>query len=247
MRGDDTVIEKNCRSDIKKDAINNIRRKRKPHERRQVYPQNRRSKRNDERKTAVKPAMSLHVPRDGSLRGSFVHVQHSTVSVKVKNNKISTRRPWWAQTTLEENGESLKFASKSYRDSPNQRSIHLNSRNVARTRFRDSTRRVQKNHFGRRRLGILSRGLVNGTHTNRTEEPTCGISGILLEHAQREIPRPPISNAACETGALDALSFDRSPATGPSRTGSSVTPSSSKVTHALGSGNCESPQPLSSD
>lgn len=120
-------------------------------------------------------------------------------------------------------------------------------RNVARTRFRDSTRRVQKNHFGRRRLGILSRGLVNGTHTNRTEEPTCGISGILLEHAQREIPRPPISNAACETGALDALSFDRSPATGPSRTGSSVTPSSSKVTHALGSGNCESPQPLSSD
>jgi hypothetical protein len=27
MRGDDTVIEKNCRSDIKKDAINNIRRK----------------------------------------------------------------------------------------------------------------------------------------------------------------------------------------------------------------------------
>jgi hypothetical protein len=71
----------------------------------------------------------------------------------------------------------------------NQSSLLLATRNFARARFRDSTRRVQKSHFGRRRLEILSRGLGNGAQYK--EEESSGISGILLEHAQREFLRPP--------------------------------------------------------
>ncbi|KAF8273339.1 hypothetical protein EI94DRAFT_1302297 [Lactarius quietus] len=77
-------------------------------------------------------------------------------------------------------------------------------RNFARARFRDSTRRAQKSHFGRRRLEILSRGLGNGARS-KEEEPS-GISGILLEHAQREISRPPEYMRSTRTEAPDTFS-----------------------------------------
>ncbi|KAN0113405.1 hypothetical protein V8E52_007686 [Russula decolorans] len=95
-------------------------------------------------------------------------------------------------------------------------------RNVARTRFRDSTRRVQKNHFGRRRLGILSRGLVNGTHHATEEETTSGISSILLEHAQREISRPSRSSPVQQTEAHRAFTHDLPSSTRSSTSGSNV-------------------------
>lgn len=122
----------------------------------------------------------------------------------------------------------------------------IDLRNVARMRFRDSTRRVQKNHFGRRRLGILSRGLVNGTHHPAEEETaTSGISGILLEHAQREISRPPISAPVHQSGARDAFNLDPSSSTGSTRS-SNATPSELRSTHILENGSRESPRPLSS-
>jgi hypothetical protein len=122
-------------------------------------------------------------------------------------------------------------------------------RNVARTRFRDSARRVQKNHFGRRRLGILSRGLVNrdGTQQPAEEETTPGISSILLEHAQKEISRlPPVSASAHQPGARGAaFALDPSESsTGSSTTGSNVAPSNLKFTHTLENGSCESPRRL---
>ncbi|KAH9031743.1 hypothetical protein EDB85DRAFT_1958116 [Lactarius pseudohatsudake] len=82
-------------------------------------------------------------------------------------------------------------------------------RNFARARFRDSTRRAQKSHFGRRRLEILSRGLGNATQPN--EEESSGISGILLEHAQREIFRPLEYMRSSGTEGPDTLSGPSSP------------------------------------
>ena len=116
------------------------------------------------------------------------------------------------------------------------------SRNVARTRFRDSTRRVQKNHFGRRRLGILSRGLVNGTHPTE-EQTTSGISGILLEHAQREISRPSRSSPVQRTGVRHA---GPSSSTGSSTSGSNVARPQLRSTRTLDHGSCEFPWSLSS-
>jgi hypothetical protein len=108
-------------------------------------------------------------------------------------------------------------------------------RNYARTRFRDSTRRVQKNHFGRRRLGILSRSLANGAHL-KDKEAAPGISSILLEHAQREMSHPQTSffrePRAEPLGAFTSESPSRS-----SRTGSEVT-----HTHIMNTGSCESPR-----
>lgn len=118
-------------------------------------------------------------------------------------------------------------------------------RNVARTRFRDSIRRVQKNHFSRRRLGILSRGLVNGTQPTE-EETTPGISSILLEHAQREISRPSRSSPVQQTEARRAFVHDPSSSTGSSTPGSNVARSHLRFTRTLGYGSCESPWPLSS-
>ncbi|KAF8461813.1 hypothetical protein DFH94DRAFT_173924 [Russula ochroleuca] len=121
-------------------------------------------------------------------------------------------------------------------------------RNVARTRFRDSARRVQKNHFGRRRLGILSRGLVNGTYQPAEEETTSGISGILLEHAQKEISRTPVSVPEHQTGARGAAcTLDPSSSTGSSTTSSNLVPSNLRLTHTLDNGSCESSRPLSSN
>ena len=118
-------------------------------------------------------------------------------------------------------------------------------RNVARTRFRDSTRRVQKNHFGRRRLGILSRGLVNGAHHPAEEETaTSGISGILLEHAQREISRPSMSALVHQTGARGAFTLDPSSSTGSSTRSSNPTPSSLRFPHTPENGSCEFPTDL---
>ncbi|KAH9063939.1 hypothetical protein EDB87DRAFT_1681078 [Lactarius vividus] len=82
-------------------------------------------------------------------------------------------------------------------------------RNFARARFRDSTRRAQKSHFGRRRLEILSRGLRNAAQLNE-EEPS-GISGILLDHAQREISRPSEYMRSSWTEGPDTLSGPSSP------------------------------------
>ncbi|KAH9954273.1 hypothetical protein BC827DRAFT_970607 [Russula dissimulans] len=108
-------------------------------------------------------------------------------------------------------------------------------RNVARTRFRNSTRRVQKDHFGRRRLGILSHGLANGTHTQE-EETSAGMSSILLEHAQRVISRPPaMSLHAHQTGAAGASASDHSSPAGPSRTSSDISTPNSRVTNVLDS------------
>jgi hypothetical protein len=67
-------------------------------------------------------------------------------------------------------------------------SLHTIS-NFARARFRDSTRRAQKSHFGRRRLEILSHSLGNGPQSK--EEDTSRKSGIVLEHAPREFSRLP--------------------------------------------------------
>jgi hypothetical protein len=118
-------------------------------------------------------------------------------------------------------------------------------RNVARTRFRDSARRVQKNHFGRRRLGILSRGLVNGTHATE-EETASGISSILLEHAQREISRPSRSSPVQQTEARRAFTHDPPSSTGPSTSGSNVARPNLRFTRTLDYGSCESPWLLSS-
>ncbi|KAI9439880.1 hypothetical protein H4582DRAFT_1557426 [Lactarius indigo] len=82
-------------------------------------------------------------------------------------------------------------------------------RNFARARFRDSTRRAQKSHFGRRRLEILSRGLGNAAQHN--EEESSGISGILLEHARREISRAPEYMRSNRTEAPGTLSGPSSP------------------------------------
>ncbi|KAH9003071.1 hypothetical protein EDB86DRAFT_3073548 [Lactarius hatsudake] len=82
-------------------------------------------------------------------------------------------------------------------------------RNFARARFRDSTRRAQKSHFGRRRLEILSRGLGNAAQRNE-EEPS-GISGILLEHAQKEFSRPLEYMRSSRTEGPDTLSGPSSP------------------------------------
>ncbi|KAI9457202.1 hypothetical protein F5148DRAFT_1287740 [Russula earlei] len=105
-------------------------------------------------------------------------------------------------------------------------------RNVARSRFRNSTRRVQKDHFGRRRLGILRHSLVNGAHPQE-EKAAAGIQGINLEHAQREISRPPISLPfAYQTGGPGALSFlDPSSPPRSSRTGPDVTPPELEATN----------------
>jgi len=123
---------------------------------------------------------------------------------------------------------------------------HRSFRNVARTRFRDSTRRVQKDHFGRRRLGILSRGLVNGTHHATEEKTTSGISSILLEHAQREISRPSRSSPVQQTGTRRTLTLDPPSSTGSSTSGSNVARPHLKLTRTLDYGSCESPWPLSS-
>jgi hypothetical protein len=117
-------------------------------------------------------------------------------------------------------------------------------RNVARTRFRDSTRRVQKNHFGRRRLGILSRGLVNGTQATE-EETTAGISSILLEHAQREISRSSRSSPVQQTEARRAFTHNPPLSTGSSTSGSNVARPHLRSTLTLDYGTCESPWPLS--
>lgn len=85
----------------------------------------------------------------------------------------------------------------------------LSIRNFARARFRDSTRRVQKSHFGRRRLEILSRGL--GNRVQSKEEESSGISGILLEHAMREYPRPSEYMRSNRTEAPDTFSGLSSP------------------------------------
>ncbi|KAI0255109.1 hypothetical protein BJV78DRAFT_818384 [Lactifluus subvellereus] len=94
-------------------------------------------------------------------------------------------------------------------------------RNFARTRFRDSTRRVQKNHFGRRRLGILGRSLGNGTHS-KDEETAPGMSSILLEHAQREISRPRVSFPPSHAEPLGAFTLNPSSSSESSRTGSNL-------------------------
>jgi hypothetical protein len=121
---------------------------------------------------------------------------------------------------------------------------HRSLRNVARTRFRDSTRRLQKNHFGRRRLGILSRGLVNGTHA--TEEVTTpGISSILLEHAQREISRP-LRSSPVQQEARRAFNHDAPSSAGSSTSGSNIARPHLRFTRTLDYGSCESPWPLSS-
>ena len=88
-------------------------------------------------------------------------------------------------------------------------SLSLSTRNFARARFRDTTRRTQKSHFGRRRLEILSRGLGNGAQYK--EEDSSGISGILLEHAQREFSRPPEYMRSNRTEAPDTFSGLSSP------------------------------------
>ncbi|KAH8980903.1 hypothetical protein EDB92DRAFT_223830 [Lactarius akahatsu] len=100
-------------------------------------------------------------------------------------------------------------------------------RNFARARFRDSTRRAQKSHFGRRRLEILSRGLGNAAQPN--EEESSGISGILLEHAQREFSRPLEYMRSSRTEGPDTLSGPSSPFI------SGHTIKLSKVVHALDS------------
>ena len=122
---------------------------------------------------------------------------------------------------------------------------HRSFRNVARTRFRDSTRRVQKNHFGRRRLGILSRGLANGTHATQEETTSgSGISSILLEHAQREIARPSRVLPVQQTGERRAYTHDPPSSTGPSTSGSNVARSHLRFTGTLDHESCESPWPL---
>lgn len=137
------------------------------------------------------------------------------------------------QITQGENGE------RSFEYAPNYPQLVVTDlfRNVARTRFRDSTRRVQKNHFGRRRLAILSRGLVNGTHATE-EETTSGISSILLEHAQREISRPSKSSPVQQTGARRAFTHDPPSSTGPSTSGSNV--ARPHLTRTVDYGSCES-------
>ncbi|KAH9177406.1 hypothetical protein EDB89DRAFT_1543238 [Lactarius sanguifluus] len=105
-------------------------------------------------------------------------------------------------------------------------------RNFARARFRDSTRRAQKSHFGRRRLEILSRGLGNAAQPN--EEGSSGISGILLEHAQREFSRPLEYMRSSRTEGPDILSGPSSPFI----SGHAI--KLSKVVHALDSESCTS-------
>ncbi|KAH9033433.1 hypothetical protein EDB84DRAFT_97116 [Lactarius hengduanensis] len=105
-------------------------------------------------------------------------------------------------------------------------------RNFARARFRDSTRRAQKSHFGRRRLEILSRGLGNAAQPN--EEESSGISGILLEHAQREFSRPLEYMRSSRTEGPDTLSGPSSPFI----SGHAI--KLSKVVHALDSESCTS-------
>jgi hypothetical protein len=119
-------------------------------------------------------------------------------------------------------------------------------RNVARTRFRDSTRRIQKNHFGSRRLGVLSRSLgVNGIHGKQEETNNSGISGILLEHAQREIPRRSVPLPARKTGALGAFTSGSSSSTAPYGISSNAAATSNLgVPHILGDESCESWRPL---
>lgn len=157
-----------------------------------------------------------------------------------RGSDVLLRRPWRAQITLVENGKSFTSESTFNISQP----VAAFFRNVARTRFRDSTRRAQKSHFGCRRLGILSRSLVNRTHS-KEEETTSGISGILLEHAQREISCPSMSTLAHQTGALGAFTSEPPSSTVSSRTGSSSTSSNLKATHLPDNGSCESPRPLS--
>jgi hypothetical protein len=142
------------------------------------------------------------------------------------------------QITQEENGEFFRVRVEISRPL----AVVTPFRNFARTRFRDSTRRVQKDHFGRRRLGILSRSLGNGAR-RKDEEAAPGISSILLEHAQREISRFPTSFHATQGGPLGASTFDISSPSRSSRTGPKVT--SSQVIQILDSGSCEFPRPLS--
>ena len=143
-------------------------------------------------------------------------------------------------------GETVSRSSLEYASSSPQTS-HQSFRNVARTRFRDSTRRVQKNHFGRRRLGILSRGLVNGTHHATEEDTTSGISSILLEHAQREISRPSRSSPVQQTEARCAFIHDLPSSTRSSTSGSNVARPHLRFNRTLDYGSCESPWPLSSN
>ncbi|KAI0300750.1 hypothetical protein BC826DRAFT_1183456 [Russula brevipes] len=107
-------------------------------------------------------------------------------------------------------------------------------RNVARTRFRDSTRRIQKNHFGSRRLGVLSRSLVSGIHGKQEETNDSGISAILLEHAQREFPHRSVPLPARKTEALGALTSGSSSSTGPYGTSSNAATPNLGVPHILG-------------
>jgi hypothetical protein len=142
--------------------------------------------------------------------------------------------------------KTVSRSSFEYASSSSQTS-HQSLRNVARTRFRDSTRRVQKNHFGRRRLGILSRGLVNGTHHATEEETTSGISSILLEHAQREISRPSRSSPVQQTEAHRAFTHDLPSSTRSSTSGSNVARPHLRFKRTLDYGSRESPWPLPSN
>jgi hypothetical protein len=85
---------------------------------------------------------------------------------------------------------------------------------------------------------------VNGPHPRAAEEPRCGISGILLEHAQREISRSSISSPQCDTGVVGELSFDPPSAAGPSSLGSNAMPSTSGVKPISDDRSCEFSQPL---
>ena len=93
----------------------------------------------------------------------------------------------------------------------NRSSLSRSIRNFARARFRDTTRRAQKNHFGRRRLEILSRSLGNGAQSKEEPKQSSGITGILLEHAQREFSRPPEYMRSTRTEAPDTFSCLSSP------------------------------------
>lgn len=110
----------------------------------------------------------------------------------------------------------------------------LSTRNFARARFRDSTRRAQKSHFGRRRLEILSRGLGNGAYSNSKEEESSGISGILLEHAQRDFSHLPEYMHSNRTEEPVKVSLMSSPLI------SEHIIKPSKVVHRLDSESCES-------
>ncbi|KAI0303617.1 hypothetical protein B0F90DRAFT_1667051 [Multifurca ochricompacta] len=68
-------------------------------------------------------------------------------------------------------------------------------RNFARARFRDTTRRLQKNHFGRRRLAILSCDLGNGNHSKKKKKSPQEYQEFFLNmHKEKfNIERPEFS------------------------------------------------------